>query len=556
LAGRHRRPRGLRHRIAGRTPLVIATVAVMATGAVAAIQTFADAGGCSRDSGVEVTVAADPGIAPVLRDVAAGWIADSEPEIDGRCVGIDVVGATAAEVAGELAVEAGGSLDIATPGPATGVLRETPTVWVPDSSYWLGQLDTISRNLFTPDRQSLATSPVVLAASPEAAELLGADPIDPAALKRLVEAELPLTVAEPRRDTAGLIGTVWLRTALAPDETDLPAAVALFRGLGEVPSDARTALRTLGDTTAAVPVSEQAVIAHNQSPPPVAATAVPVADAPALDFPYAVVADSPRGVQSAATMFRDALIAAPDEFARHGFRGIDGTTGPGFPIGNGVVAGQAPVLPVGPPEQASQVLRIWISSRSDARVLSVSNVNASMQLPVGGEGTPSRMDVFRATATEGLELFTPDSELGVWTYANDWSELVPVAALTDEHKARVRDAITTLPAGPATASALFETMLAAYQEMKEGYDRSRSNTLILWSDGGDSGTGELTLDGALQELERLVDVTRPIRVILLGLGPAADMAQLNAIADAAGGGAYHLLEPDQIRLIFMRALLT
>lgn len=555
MAGRHRGP-GLRHRAAGRTPLIIATVAVLATGAVVAVQTFAGAGGCTERSGVEVTIAADPGIAPVLREVAADWIATDTPDLGGRCVGVDVVDATAAEVAGALATEAGGSLDLATPGPANGTLPEAPDVWVPDSSYWLGRLDTISRTLFTPDRRSLATSPVVLATTPEAAALLGEGPVDPAALAQLVEAELPLTLAEPRRDTAGLIGASWLRTALAPEEADLPTAVALFRGLGEVPGDARTALRALGDTTAAVPVSEQAVITHNGSPPAVTATAVPVADAPTLDFPYAILDDRPQNVRSAATMLHAALAAAPEAFTRHGFRGVDGTSGVGFPIGHGITAGPVPVLPVGPAEQVSQVLRIWVSSRSDARVLSVSNVNASMGLPMGGAGTPSRMDVFRATATEGLKLFTPDSELGIWTYADEWTEVVPIRTLTGGHKDAVRKAIAQIRAGPATGAALFETMLAAYQAMKEQYDPSRSNTLILWSDGGDRGTGGLTLDEALRELERLVNVTRPIRVVLLGLGPAADMDQLAAIARAAGGGAYHLLEPDQIRLIFMRALLT
>jgi hypothetical protein len=51
-------------------------------------------------------------------------------------------------------------------------------------------------------------------------------------------------------------------------------------------------------------------------------------------------------------------------------------------------------------------------------------------------------------------------------------------------------------------------------------------------------------------------VTRPIRVILLGLGPDADLAQLEAIATATGGGAFHLNDPDEIALVFLRALLT
>jgi Mg-chelatase subunit ChlD len=103
---------------------------------------------------------------------------------------------------------------------------------------------------------------------------------------------------------------------------------------------------------------------------------------------------------------------------------------------------------------------------------------------------------------------------------------------------------------------MFETLLAAYRELQEGYDPSRSNTLIMWTDSGDTKAGGLTLAETLAELERMADVTRPIRVILLGLGPDADLAQLEAIATATGGGAFHLNDPDEIALVFLRALLT
>jgi hypothetical protein len=505
---------------------------------------------------VELTVAADPAVAPVLREVAADWTDTAEPAIDGQCVGVEVIDATTAEAASVLATEAGSSIDVATPTPEPGALTETPAVWVPDSSYWIARMQAISRTLFTPDTRPLASSPIVLAATPPAADVLGAGPVPPTALAQLVGAELPLTVAEPRRDTAGLVGVAWLQTAMAPDAADLPAAVGLFRGLGDVPPDSRTLLGALGEGgVAAAPVSEQAVIAHNASQPPVAVTAVPVTEAPALDFPYAILASKPRNLQTAAGMFRAELVGADQVFAAHGFRATDGASRPGFRVGNGVTNAPVPVLPVGPAEQVSQVLRIWISSRSDARVLSLVNINASMLEPMA-EGAPPRIAVFQATASEGIELFTPNSQLGVWEYADDWTEVVPVATLTDDQKGAVLNATAAMQTRLGNESAMFEVLLAGYREMKDGYDPTRSNTLLLWTDGGENLPDGLALEEALAELERLVDVTRPIRVILLGLGPNANMTQLEAIAEATGGGAYQLLDPEEIRLIFLQALLT
>lgn len=550
MAGRHvHRQRGVR------IPLLVAAVALLATGTVVVVQSLADARGCSRDSGVEVTVAADPAIAPALREVANDWLATAEPELDGRCVGIDVIAATTADVASVLASSVGGSVDVATPSPAPGRLDDPPAVWVPDSSYWITELRSVNRNLFLPEQRSLATTPVVIGASPEAAAVLGPGPVTPEALATLVVADLPLAVADPRRDTAGLVGAGWLRQAMAPDEADLPAAVALFRGLGAVPPDSATLLRTLGDDVAAAPVSEQAVLAHNASQPLVPVTAVAVSDAPVLDFPYTVVAGALSAVQTAAGMFATALFGSGDLLTRHGFRAVDGTAQPGFRIGNGVTGEPVPVAPVGPPELVAPLLRVWISSRSDARVLSIVNVTESMLLPMG-EGPIRRIDVFQATAGRGIELFTPNSQLGHWEYADGWEEGVPVATLTDDHKARILAEVSTLELQSTNRTALFDTLLAAYQALKDGYDPTRSNTLLLWTDGGDNVPDGRTLEQTLRELERLVDLTRPIRVILLGLGPDADMTQLTAIADAVGGGAYQLLDPAEIELIFLQALLT
>src|SRR5690625_5012028 len=103
---------------------------------------------------------------------------------------------------------------------------------------------------------------------------------------------------------------------------------------------------------------------------------------------------------------------------------------------------------------------------------------------------------------------------------------------------------------------MFSTLISAYQIMKDGWDPARSNTLVMWTDSGDTTHDGPTLEATLRELERISDVTRPMRVILLGLGPGVDMVQLEALAEATGGAAFSIQDPSQIQTVFLRALLA
>lgn len=530
-------------------------VAVLATGIVLVVQNLADAGGCSERTGARLSVAADPAIAPAVRQVADDWIETEQPEIDGDCIAVDVTAAATADVAAGLATSAGGFVDVAGPagGDAPAAGGDPPAVWVPDSTYWVDRLRSVSRNLFEPRPVPLATSPILLASSPAAAEVLGDGPVAPADLREPVLASLaaerppPLQIAEPRRDTAGLVGAGWLQQALVTADGELPNLVGSFRGLGDAPPDSATLLTEFdsrqrsagggdGEALLMAPVSEQAVTAHNRAAGATTITTTPVADPPGLDFPYAVLGRQPAAVQTAAGMFRDVLTNSGAVFEQHGFRPVDG-----------------PPATVGPPEQVAQTLRIWTSATRDARVLSVVNVNASMAAPIG---PVRRIDVFQAAAQQGLALFTDGSELGHWEYGDDWVEGAPIETLTEAHQQEILNAIGSVQLRASNESALFEVLLAGYREIKEGYDPGRSNTLIVWTDSGNNQPDGPDLDQTLQELERLADVTRPIRVILIGLGPEADMTQLSALADATGGGAFHIEDPDEIELVFLRALLT
>src|SRR5690606_33800422 len=137
------------------------------------------------------------------------------------------------------------------------------------------------------------------------------------------------------------VGAGWLQTALVSADEELPNLVGAFRRQGGAPPDTESLFATFTEEPMLAPVSEQALAAYNESGPPVPITAIPVADAPALDFPYAVLARQPLDIQTAASRFRATLTGAGEVFARHGFQ----------PPGE--------LTPVTAPEELQQALRIW-----------------------------------------------------------------------------------------------------------------------------------------------------------------------------------------------------
>jgi hypothetical protein len=92
--------------------------------------------------------------------------------------------------------------------------------------------------------------------------------------------------------------------------------------------------------------------------------------------------------------------------------------------------------------------------------------------------------------------------------------------------------------------------------MKDGYDATRPNIIIALTDGGDSDTSDVRREQFKQDLQRLADPTKPIRVVLIGITLAAsDATNLKAVADIVGGGFFPLTSPEQIQTIFLKALL-
>jgi len=562
MSGRHR-PTGLLRNRAVRTPLVvIGALSLIAAGSVILRSVAADAGGCSGSSGIKLTVAADPAIAPAITEIGNAWGA-TEPTVNDECVRVEVVAKASHEMAENLATWSGGWVDIAAKPAPTPAESELPAVWIPDSSYWLGRVSAVDRELFEGDATSIASSPVVLAVpeaiarglAKELTQGLSAAQIQKLALDPTNKNSLKIGIVEPRRDTAGMVGAMVISDAVVAAPKDLPRLVLSYRNVAALVNDVPALWESFGRGITAAPVSEQAVLAYNSSNAASPMAAVPLADVPTLDYPYMLRSRQSRAMGAAAAAFRAALTSSQyrNMLARHRLRLPDGTAATGFPTGHGVTTTPVHVQPLSDMAKVASALRIWVAARTPSRVLAMIDATASMNQLLG---THTRIQVMRDAATQGLALFTDVSEIGLWAFAGTGHhELAPLAPLNKpgQREGLVAKVNAAAPA-PTDLTPLYQSIIDGYQELLKGYKPELRNTLVVFTDGRDN-TGTV-LRQVQRDLEVLADVTRPIRVVLLGIGPDINLDELKSIASTTGGAAFQVNTPEEMQSIFLQALLT
>lgn len=563
MSGRHRPTRLMRNR-AIRTPfVVIGALALIAAGSVILRTVAADAGGCSSSSGIRLAVAADPAIAPAISEIATAWGA-TRPTVNDECVRVEVVPRASYVVAENLATWSGGSVDVAAKPAPTPKESDLAPVWIPDSSYWIGRVAEVDRELFEGDSASIAASPIVLAV-PEAvaravAGQLPKGRLDTATINKLVldpnnKNALKIGMVEPRRDTAGMVGAMVISDAVVTAPKDLPRLVLSYRNVAALVNDVPALWESFGRGITGAPVSEQAVLAYNTTNTASPMAAVPLADVPTLDYPFILRSRQSRAISAAAAAFRTALTSQryQNVLARHKLRLPDGSAGSGFPTGHGVTTAAVHVQPLEDMAKVASALRIWVNARTPSRVLAMVDATFSMNNLLGAR---TRIGVMREAATLGLGLFTDVSEVGLWAFAGPGhQELAPLAPLNQPgQKENLLAKMNAANPAPTDVTPLYQTIEAGYKELLKNYKPDLRNTLVVFTDGRDN-TGT-DLRQTERDLEVLADVTRYIRVVLLGIGPDIDMTELKAIADTTGGAAFQVSNPDEMQLIFLQALLT
>jgi hypothetical protein len=160
----------------------------------------------------------------------------------------------------------------------------------------------------------------------------------------------------------------------------------------------------------------------------------------------------------------------------------------------------------------------------------------------------------------------PDSTyVGLWAFSqqqgppNDWKELVPLGPLGGQvngvnQRFALQQAATALPARVRGGTALYDTAFAAYETLRDDFDPTKVNAVVLITDGKNEKTGGLDLNGLLQMLRAQADSSKPVQVIGIGLGPDADMNALQQIAAVTNGKAYQAIDAASFRGVLFDAL--
>ncbi|HQH91271.1 MAG TPA: substrate-binding domain-containing protein [Dermatophilaceae bacterium] len=439
-----------------------------------------------------------------------------------------------------------------------------PNVWIPDSSAWVADLTAKVPNAVTAG-QSVALSPLVVAIPKALATSVTSAPT----WAQLVAFTLPVQFADP---TASASSRLALRSAYAALGTSSEARIALGAAMIRLSrtkvasEDVLYAQATAGATPAsAFPAEEAAVAAYNAANAGTRlVAAIPADGTSAFDHPFVTVGAPSASVKAGA----DALLAALQSpagkaaVAAAGFR-----SGPtdAAPKVDGLIGGAPTYLPEPPPEAATALARSWAAVGTEMRMLAVVDTSGSMKDPAGSS---TRMALAHQAGLVALSAFPPGSVIGLWRFGyhlggptQDWQEMVPQRGLNDvvgskDQRALLAEGFATLAARPGGSTGLYDTILAAYEQAKAGYDPTRINSVVLLTDGKNEDPYSITLDDLLAKLAAAKDPAKPIVVITVAIGPDADAATLARVTEVTGGRSYTATEPEQITGVFVDALLN
>ncbi len=184
--------------------------------------------------------------------------------------------------------------------------------------------------------------------------------------------------------------------------------------------------------------------------------------------------------------------------------------------------------------------------------------------PAGNGQT--KIQLVAAAAETAVGFFPQSSEIGLWVFSTnqtattDWAQLVPLGPLNARLGSTTRRqallaAAPTMPSRVRGDTALYSTALAAFEDVRNTYDPSKVNTVVLMTDGQNVDPGGITLNQLVSTLRSQFDPAHPTPIITIGIGTDADAAALQAISAATGGKTYLVRNPTDIRGVFLDAII-
>ncbi|MFC5824312.1 substrate-binding domain-containing protein [Nonomuraea insulae] len=533
---------------------------------VAAFVIFTRDHDCSGGK-LPLRVVAAPDIQPALNKIAGNYN-KAMHSIDSKCVEVTVAKEAAARTANALAAG-----------------KATADFWVADSSLLMESMRGLAGADALPQVEgSIATSPVVLAAAKSAAAKLSGT-LQPSWTAMISAANVAnvdgpgkkvrVLALDPQKNSAGLAALLAAAGTAREAKQDTELVGALKELSGQLASDPTALLASLTVKSGSrVPIgvaSEQAIYTHNTKKPEAPVVALyPKEGTLSLDYPVTILTKDPGVLKAAADFKQDLATEHAQKVLRAaGFRSADGKAGDALSEDKGFIP-ETPVA-LDPPDGATvtRMVQTWTRLNLGTRLLTLLDVSGTMALPVPGTNM-TRMQAINKIATEGLGLFPPSSDMGLWTFSThldgkgkDWKENVSVGPLTESIDGQLRKDMLVKSFSQTQAKAtgdtgLNDTVKAAYTQLTKSFQEDKVNTLLILTDGAgnDDPDGGVKNAELLQFLKKTYNPKRPLTILLIAFGPDAKKGkqQMEALAKATGGEAYIAENILQVRDFFLQGM--
>ncbi|GLZ36786.1 hypothetical protein Acsp05_04110 [Actinokineospora sp. NBRC 105648] len=508
-------------------------------------------------------VAVTPSVEQPVREAANRWNTNRTVVAE-HCVQVDV---SSVESPAALAGLAGQW--------PTRELGDRPDAWLAESTLWTDRLSATDDALLASAPESIATSPVVLAAPEPAARLFGG-PVgfrwgalpeltgDTTGWTRFGQptwGRLTVAIPSPAASTASALAVQTALTGVAKQSpisqqslARPPVAAALSALVAaqpaDVPDSTRSALAKLGETADMITAPYSAVPAlevdlHRRN---LAADGRPAARRPLFevvaagpgavaDFPYVTLgggqADGAR--DAAADQFRRYLQepAQQREFGRAGLRGTERAEKP--PNSLGMTWGEiAPGFVPADRNTAQKIASTWDNAAEGGGIVTIM-VDVSRTMGADGGDGRSRLDWVKAALDDYTD-YTVSGSVGLWPFSHGLDKGKPYAVAVPtgpvaNRRVQLHAAVAALK--PAGATDFSESVAAGYRSAVQGYVPNRRNQLVVITDGG--ADGAMSLGQLKNSIRGLGDKAKPIRVDVIAIGRDANRADLRDLANSSGG---------------------
>ncbi len=515
--------------------LAVVLLVIVGVGVFAAQKAFGS--GCKDPS--TYTLAADPAIASVVKDV----VDDTSAE-DLGCANIEVT----ATDSGEASAAVSKGVDV-------------PSLWIPDSALWVGKTVRATGSLVDLASQSVASSPAVIAARRD--EVPFFDTWLTALQLKSLRIGNPLTNTISDAAILGALAEAGADAATVDSVSAALVPIAQAQASTRGEADPVVRLEEMSADGGVSVVSEQTLVDYEKSTGTELGATTPPTGSFFLNYPLAVTEPAGDSHESAKTV---GLAVADALGSSSGLAALSdaGFRPPGnAPLSDGRGVGKILPLTIADQQTAEATLRQYQVLALPSRTLVMEDVSGSMAY---GAGADTRIGLTVQASETGSKLFPNNAAMGLWAFSiglgggnQDYKELVPIRRLDADvngtpQRNLVVQQIAALPGLVGGGTGLYDTTLAAFRKVKEGYDPDYINSVIILTDGSNEDPGSVGLEELLSTLRSEQDPTKPVIIVTIGITDDADAGVLQQISSATGGTSFLARNPAEIPNVFVNAL--